>query len=204
MTGISADGGAPYVGVLDAALRRKPVVQRRIALILAEESGGGLSQDAAAKAITVLKALAAAGYRVDDVPAEGATLLAGLHSHQAREALLLPDYYAWFHSLPQSLRDKVDARWGAPERDRRFHKGELHCGEFAVSALRFGNVSIGMPPAAAGVADASEQVPPHGQLALYAWLQDGFRADAVIHMGATSGLGWCIEQALGPMPQFRA
>ena len=57
-------------------------------------------------------------------------------------------------------------------------------------------------------------VPPHGYLAFYAWLADGFRADAVVHLGKHGNLEWlpgkalalsaeCFpEAALGPLPHL--
>lgn len=179
-----------------AALRRKAPDERRLTLVVEQ----GIDVDRASSAVAVLKALAATGHCVDDLPDDGEQLLVRLGRAHAQEAFLLPDYYAWFHSLPAALRDSVGSHWGGPERDRLFHKGELHCGEFAVSALRFGSVTIGVLPAG----DASAPAPRHGHLALYGWLQDGFRADAVVHIGLSHHQEHWIGQALGPMPHFQA
>src|SRR5262249_41714845 len=57
-------------------------------------------------------------------------------------------------------------------------------------------------------------VPPHGYLAFHAWLADGFRAHAVVHVGKHGNLEWlpgkalalsaeCFpEAALGPLPHL--
>ena len=56
--------------------------------------------------------------------------------------------------------------------------------------------------------------PPHGYLAFYAWLREGFRAHAVVHLGKHGNLEWlpgkalalsagCFpEAALGPLPHL--
>ena len=61
---------------------------------------------------------------------------------------------------------------------------------------------------------APDLAPPHGYLAFYAWLADGFRAQAVVHMGKHGNLEWlpgkalalsadCFpEAALGPLPHL--
>ncbi|MBY0431136.1 MAG: cobaltochelatase subunit CobN, partial [Rhodospirillales bacterium] len=139
---------------------------------------------------------------------------------ETRESLPLPDYYAFFHSLPEALRDKVMARWGSPEGDPFFKKGELHCGEFVLSVLRFGLVAVGIQPARGYNIDPSasyhdpDLVPPHNYLAFHAWLRDQFRADALVHMGKHGNLEWlpgkslalsaeCFpEAALGPLPHL--
>ena len=59
---------------------------------------------------------------------------------------------------------------------------------------------------------APDLVPPHGYLAFYFWLREGFGAHAIVHMGKHGNLEWlpgkalalsedcCPEAALGPMP----
>ncbi len=38
--------------------------------------------------------------------------------------------------------------------------------------------------------------PPHGYLAFYAWIQDAFRADAIVHMGKHGNLEWLPGKSL--------
>ncbi|HLN25618.1 MAG TPA: cobaltochelatase subunit CobN, partial [Patescibacteria group bacterium] len=220
-----------------ARLRRKPPVERRVALVLANypnrdgRLGNGVGLDTPAATVEVLKALAAAGYRTGAVPEDSAALMtlvqAGAtnnltvrHAREVRETLLLPDYFAFFHSLPPAVQTAVTARWGAPESDPHFVKGELHCGDFVISALRFGSVVVGVQPARGYNIDPSatyhdpDLVPPHGYLAFYAWLREGFRADAIVHMGKHGNLEWlpgksialsaeCFpEVALGALPHL--
>jgi cobaltochelatase CobN len=218
-------------------LRRRAPAERRIALVLANypnrdgRIGNGVGLDTPAATVRVLRALQAAGYGVRDIPESGNALIelmqAGatndwraLAHRERRETLALPDYLAWFHSQPRALRDKVMARWGRPEDDPFFAKGELTCGDFILPATRFGSVTVAVQPARGYNIDPSasyhdpDLVPPHNYLAFHAWLQDGFRADAVVHMGKHGNLEWlpgkalalsseCFPEAcLGPLPHL--
>ena len=137
-----------------------------------------------------------------------------------RESILLTDYLAFFQSLPASLQNAVTARWGKAEADPNFVPGEVHCGDFFLAALRFGNVAVMVQPARGYNIDPAASyhdpalVPPHNYLAAYAWLREQFRADAVVQMGKHGNLEWlpgkgtalsadCFpEAALGPLPHL--
>ncbi len=220
-----------------ARLRRKAPVERRVALVLANypnrdgRIGNGVGLDTPAGTIQVLRALGEAGYRVAGIPEGGNALIELLQAgatndwralahRERRETLSLPDYLAWFHSQPRALQDKVTGRWGAPEADPFFAKGEVTCGDFILPATRFGSVTVAVQPARGYNIDPASSyhdpdlVPPHNYLAFHAWLQDGFRADAVVHMGKHGNLEWlpgkalalsaeCFPEAtLGPLPHL--
>ncbi|RAU23666.1 cobaltochelatase subunit CobN [Paramagnetospirillum kuznetsovii] len=220
-----------------AKLRRKAASERRVALILANypnrdgRLGNGVGLDTPAATVEVLRALAAAGYRVGEIPETGNSLIEhmrqgatndwrALAAREVRETLSLPDYYSYFNALPESLRDRVTGRWGPPEGDPFFVKGRLHCGDFVLPATRFGNVTIAVQPARGYNIDPSASYhdpdlpPPHNYLAFHAWLAEGFGADAVVHMGKHGNLEWlpgkalalsaeCFpEAALGPLPHL--
>ena len=154
-----------------AALRRKSSDERRIAVLVTDASE--------ALVVEVLHALAGAGYRIETLPTDGEAL-AGLLRRASSDAedLSRADYAAWFSSLPRAKQDAVAARWGTPEQDPSFRPGRLDCGTFAIPASRFGNVAVARLPSR-----SEDAVPRHGELALRAWLQDGFRADAVVRLG---------------------
>jgi cobaltochelatase CobN len=217
-------------------LRRTPPAERRVALVLANyphrdgRIGNGVGLDTPAAAIETLCALATAGYRVDDIPADGDALIrrlqagptnaaAGRH-RPAEETFPCSDYAGFFATLPRAVQDQVSARWGPPERDPFFRAGALDCGHFAIPAIRCGNVAIAVQPSRGYDIDpaasyhAPDLVPPHGYLAFYAWISDGLRAHAVVHMGKHGNLEWlpgkalalsaeCFpEVALGPLPHL--
>lgn len=218
-----------------ARLRRTPRTARRIALVLANypnrdgRIGNGVGLDTPASAVIVLRALAAAGYRVADAPATGDALVqrlaagptnAAVRGRDIRETLPFSDYQLFFARLPGSLRDAVSERWGPPERDPYFLPGETDCGAFAVPAWRCGNVSVCLQPARGYNIDPVSSyhdpalVPPHNYLAFHAWLREAFGAHAVVHLGKHGNLEWlpgkalalsqeCYpEAALGPLPNL--
>ena len=217
-------------------LRRTPPEERRIALVLANypgrdgRIGNGVGLDTPQSVIVALRALAEAGYRVGEIPPDGDALIGALRAgptnsadgrrRTAEEGFSRADYAAYFAVLPRTAQDAVTARWGAPERDPAFRESRLDCGSFAIPALRFGNVAVAIQPSRGYDIDpaasyhAPDLVPPHGYLAFYAWLADGLRAQAVVHMGKHGNLEWlpgkalalsaeCFpEAALGPLPHL--
>ncbi|HKW53558.1 MAG TPA: cobaltochelatase subunit CobN, partial [Stellaceae bacterium] len=217
-------------------LRRTPPEERRIVLVLANypnrdgRIGNGVGLDTPAGTIETLRALAAAGYRVEDIPEDGDALIRRLqmgptnaaagHNRPADETFHRSDYATYFATLPRAVQDAVSARWGVPERDPLFRESALDCGNFAMPAIRCGNVAIAVQPARGYNIDpaqsyhAPDLVPPHGYLAFYAWIADGLRAHVVVHMGKHGNLEWlpgkalalsaeCFpEAALGPLPHL--
>ncbi|MGJ3261530.1 MAG: cobaltochelatase subunit CobN [Rhodospirillales bacterium] len=202
-----------------ARLRGTPPEERRIALVLANypnkdaRLGNGVGLDTPAGTVRVLSALADAGYRIADAPGDGEELIArmkagptndfkDLGNRNVTESLSLADYQIWFGGLPRNVREQVLERWGAPEADPFYREGDVDCGTFAISAYRCGNVVIGLQPARGYNIDPVQSyhdpalVPPHGYLAFYAWLERGFRADAVCHMGKHGNLEWLPGKAL--------
>ena len=212
------------------ALRRTPAPMRKLGLILSNypnrdsRLANGVGLDTPQSAVEILRALHGAGYGVGPIPETGNALItalrqgptnAGLVRRQITERLDLDDYLASFNLLPQSVRDAVTARWGAPEGDPLFSEGA-----FAMPALRFGHVTVGIQPARGynldpkGTYHDPDLVPPHGYFAFYIWLREVAGVHAVIHLGKHGNLEWlpgkalalsesCYpEAALGPMPNI--
>ncbi|HTW50996.1 MAG TPA: cobaltochelatase subunit CobN [Stellaceae bacterium] len=217
-----------------ARLRAKPPAERRVAIVLANypnkdgRIGNGVGLDTPASAVAVLKALATAGYRVADAPADGAALMRRLlagptNQHpqaEAEERLQFNAYSAVLASLPKAVQQAVAAQWGSGERDSFFHPSRLDCGHFGIPGFRVGNVAVLIQPARGYGRDPKATyhdpalVPPHAYLATYAWIVDEFRADAVIDLGKHGTLEWlpgkalalsaeCFPEAvLGPLPHL--
>ncbi|MET0342113.1 MAG: cobaltochelatase subunit CobN [Polyangiales bacterium] len=226
---------AAFVAALAARwvrLARTPRAQRRVALILANypnrdgRLGNGVGLDTPASVVTILGALAEAGYDVGSPPRDGATLVRTLLDHvtndldvlptrPAAQSLSLAEYAAFLEGLPRALVDAVNARWGPPERDPRARGGRI-----VVSGVQLGTMFVGIQPArgyeidVAGTYHDAELVPPHGYLAFYAWLRGPFDAHAVVHVGKHGNLEWlpgksvalsaeCWPDALlGPLPHL--
>jgi cobaltochelatase CobN len=217
-----------------ARLRAKRPAERRIAIMLANypnrdgRIGNGVGLDTPASAVTILKALARAGYRVEGTPEDGAALTARLltgPSNQrphapAEETYSFADYSAFFAALPPSAQRSVIAQWGSAEQDPFFRPGRLDCGRFAIPGFRLGNVAVLIQPARGYNRDPKSTyhdpalVPPHAYFASYAWVAEEFRADAVIDLGKHGTLEWlpgkalalsaeCFPEAvLGPRPHL--
>ncbi|MGB0632908.1 MAG: cobaltochelatase subunit CobN, partial [Alphaproteobacteria bacterium] len=200
-----------------AALARKPVADRRIAVVLANypnrdgRIGNGVGLDTPAGTMTLLRAMGDAGYRVVDLPDDGNALVgrlldgptnAGVKARRIEEKISLAEYQIFFAALPKSVRDAVTDRWGAPEADPFFLAGETDCGALAIPAFRCGSITVGLQPARGYNIDPEKTyhdpdlVPPHGYLAFYAWLRTQFRADAIVHMGKHGNLEWLPGKSL--------
>ena len=150
----------------------------RIGLVLIEDENGKGAADAV---LHTLSALAAAGCRVDNSPADVRTLLRRLwrgmdEASAERETLPLPDYVRWLAGLPAGYDRSLDEAWGRPEDEPLFHPGTLDCGHFLIPAVRCGDAAIVAWSARA----KSGAVPAHGHLAAIAWLRDVFRAQAIL------------------------
>src|SRR5204862_349623 len=138
--------GPVAADVFAAAIAR---AQRLLAILLANypnragRLGNGVGLDTPAGTVTVLTAMTAAGYRIDDPPADAAALMARLlagptNSGRSRAGgahLLLADYDAFVARLPTALRERMHERWGEPERDPFFTGGA-----FRLPIHRFGHV----------------------------------------------------------------
>ena len=227
-----------FVAALAASwshLRRKPPADRHIALIMANypnrdgRIGNGVGLDTPASIISALRALQNAGYEVEKIPNNGDTLIqqlvdgptnAAVAGRKVNETFALSDYEMHFSALPKAIQNQVTERWGGPEADPLFQPGRTDCGAFAIPALRFGNISVGLQPARGYNIDPQSSyhdpalVPPHGYFAFYAWVRHEFRADAVVHMGKHGNLEWlpgkavalsetCFPEAVfGPTPHL--
>ena len=213
-----------------ARLRRTPLPERRVAMILANypnrdgRLANGVGLDTPAAVVHALGLLARAGYDVRDAPATADALMdavrAGptnwLPDRAARAGgvrLPMAAYRAAFDALPWEVRRPITDRWGAPE-DDPFAGAD----GFALSVLEFGHVVVGLQPARGYNIDpeatyhSPDLVPPHNYLAFYIWLRQTFGAQAIVHMGKHGNLEWlpgkavalsaeCLSEAvLGPMP----
>ncbi|CAN7348277.1 cobaltochelatase subunit CobN [Pararhizobium sp. LjRoot235] len=213
-----------------AKLRKTAPRDRRVAIVMANypnrdgRLGNGVGLDTPAGTIEVMKAMAAGGYEIDNIPDDGDALIRHLMAGptnaarsdcEIRETISLHQYNAFFSSLPVPIQNQVVERWGKPDADPFFGDGR-----FALPLARFGETLVGIQPARGYNIDPKETyhspdlVPPHGYLALYAFLRQEFGAHAIIHMGKHGNLEWlpgkalalsetCYPEAVfGPMPHL--
>ena len=211
------------IAVRHARLRHIPNADKRIVLMLSAyptkhaRIGNAVGLDTPASAVALLRAMAEAGYSVQDKDVAGFPGVAEQDGNALIHALIDaggqdPDwlteeklagnpvrisaatYARWFDTLPDDLRKGVEAHWGpAP--------GELYVDKNAivVAALRSGNVVlIVQPPRGFGENPVAiyhdPNLPPsHHYLGAYRWLaappsEGGFGADAIVHLGKHGNL----------------
>jgi cobaltochelatase CobN len=203
-----------------AALRRTPPEAKRVAVVLSayptkrSRIGNAVALDTPASLVHLLAALAAAGYRVKDVPAledtdafmarlaDGLTYDRPTLSPAQQEAAVgrlgVQDYLDWYATLPVELRDSVEQSWGPPP-------GEVCChgDQLLFAGADLGAVVVAVQPPRgfgpdpiAGYHDP-ELPPPHHYLAFYRWLDAGFGAHAVVHLGKHGTLEWLPGKGVG-------
>ncbi len=189
--------------------------------------GNAVGLDTPASAVALLRALRQAGYDIGPLTGDGALpgiesqdgdalmhaiIAAGgqdpdwLTSQQLSDAVVrIPAarYREWFAALPATLRGSVQRAWGPPP-------GELYVdfsrdpeGEIVLAALTAGNVVLLVqPPRGFGenpvaIYHDPDLPPSHHYLAAYRWLEQGFGAHAVVHLGKHGTLEWLPGKSLG-------
>ncbi len=170
----------------------------------------------------ILSRLENEGYATEGRPATESALFDRLHEHginignwapgaleklvRGGGAMLLPvaDYRKWFDQQPKVLRDAMVKSWGEPEQSTvmlwRDPKGKPH---FVFPAQRFGNLVFAPQPSRGWEGDVKKmyhdvELPPHHQyLAFYLWLQKGFKAHAMVHVGTHATHEWLSGKEVG-------
>jgi cobaltochelatase CobN len=204
-----------------AVLRRKPNAQKRIAFVLTNQAarasriGNAVGLDAPASLLRVLAAMRAEGYAIGELPDSGDALIHSLIERCSYDVELLNDaqleaavghvaahrYQGWFDQLPERNRSEMTGQWGEPPGEAYVHDGDL-----CLAGLEFGNAGVflqpprgyGMDPNA--IYHRPDLPPTHNYHALYRWLSDeqGWAADAIVHLGKHGTLEWLPGKAVGP------
>jgi cobaltochelatase CobN len=199
-------------------LRRKANADKRIAIILSNyptkdaRIGNAVGLDTPASAINLLHALNSAGYRVEDIPADGDELVQRIIERCSNDTDTLTEeqmrlaaghverrqYARWFAGFPESVRDELLDAWGDPP-GYVYRTGD----QLAIAGVPMGNVFVGLqPPRGFGENPISvyhnpDLTPTHHYIAYYRWLRDVFRADAMIHIGKHGTLEWLPGKGVG-------
>jgi cobaltochelatase CobN len=133
----------------------------------------------------LIHALIAAGGQDED-------WLTSVQLTDAQVRITPEQYAAWTEGLPASLKDAMTEAWG-PAPGRLYVNDE---GELVLAALRAGNVVVLVqPPRGFGenpiaIYHDPDLPPSHHYLAAYRWLEHGFGAHAVVHLGKHGSLEW--------------
>ncbi len=123
----------------------------------------------------------------------------------ARAAVRIPaaQYQQWFGRLPDELRASMEKAWGPPPGELYVDRSASGDGDIVLAALQAGNVLLLVqPPRGFGenpvaIYHDPELPPSHHYLAAYRWLEEGFGAHAVVHMGKHGNLEWLPGKNLG-------
>ncbi|MEW6189692.1 MAG: magnesium chelatase subunit H [Actinomycetota bacterium] len=109
-----------------------------------------------------------------------------------------PTYSKWFDELPESIKESVIRDWGSPPGNVMVHNGRL-----LIPGIEFGNIFVGIQPSR-GVHENPEKAyhdkalaPHHQYIAFYKWLENEFKADAVVHVGTHGTLEFTAGKEIG-------
>ncbi len=187
--------------------------------------GNAVGLDTPASAVALLRAMRERGYQVGDLPGVEANdgwndsdaLIHALIERGGQDPDWLTDgqlagnpirvsakdYRAWFATLPAELTDAVQAHWGPPPGDLFVDRTNDSEGEIVIAAMQAGNlVLLVQPPRGFGenpvaIYHDPDLPPSHHYLAAYHWLDAGFGAHAVVHLGKHGNLEWLPGKTLG-------
>ena len=125
-----------------------------------------------------------------------------------KSAVLVPvsQYTQWLQDFTPKFREKLLKDWGPPEKSKLMTINSDHGPAFVVPTVQYGNITL-MPQPARGSGENTEKMyhakdlaPPHQYAAAYAWLRNGIKADAVIHVGTHGTLEWLDGKDIGLSP----
>lgn len=189
-------------------LRALENAHKRVAIILANypnrdgRIGNGVGLDTPASVIEILRALAAEGYDVPNIPENGDTLMQrllagvtndaqGSFGKDSAQSLPHTDLQSTLEHWPIQRREEIQRHWpeSLPE-------------QISVAGIRFGNVFIGIQPPRGfslqtqSVYHSPDLPPPPQYIAFYQWLRTHFKTDAVVHLGKHGNLEWLPGRAV--------
>jgi cobaltochelatase CobN len=201
-----------------ANLRRKTNAEKRVAIIMSNyptrdaRIGNAVGLDTPASVINLLNAMQGAGYKVEDIPANGDDLVhriiercsndrESLTEEQMRLAVghvSSRQYQTWFQGFPAKVQQELVASWGDPP-GQVYRIGD----SLAIAGLQLGNIFVGLqPPRGFGehpisIYHSPDLTPTHHYIAYYRWIRDVFQADAMVHVGKHGTLEWLPGKGIG-------
>lgn len=200
-------------------LRRTDRAERRIAMVVynyppGESNFGASFLNVPKSIVNVLSEMQKTGYTTTTIDEDVLTkkmqqALRSLYEPTTSENqqspddfafLSLVDYEAWFASLPQTTRTRIDSYWGSPAQMAVKKNGQTG---FVIPSLQLGNVCLLPQPLRHEITTATgdalrkkrighqSTVPlSHKYLATYLYLKQTWKANAVVHFGTHGTLEW--------------
>ena len=202
------------------SLAKKDNARKKIALIMPNypsrdgRLANGVGLDTPQSCVRILEALARDGYRLGgEFPLSAPELMDAIASRVTNEPdfmnvreseifLPLADFLSCYRLLPESMRGRIEAQWGAPEKDPR-----LCGGGFPLPGIMYGNVFVSIQPERGygqdtkAVYHSPDIPPPFRYLAFYFWVFRRFGADAVVHLGKHGNLEWLPGKSVALDPE---
>ncbi|WP_370330089.1 cobaltochelatase subunit CobN [Mycolicibacterium hippocampi] len=215
------------LAVRHARLRRVTPADKRVAMVFSAyptkhaRIGNAVGLDTPASAVALLRAMREAGYDIGEVPGveaeDGDALVHALIERGGQDQnwltegqlvgnpirLSAKEYREWFATLPAELTEAMVEHWGPPPGELFVDRSRDPDGEIVIAAMMSGNVVILVqPPRGFGenpvaIYHDPDLPPSHHYLAAYRWLDKGFGADAVVHLGKHGNLEWLPGKTLG-------
>ncbi len=215
------------LAVAHARLRHVKAADKRVALVFSAyptkhaRIGNAVGLDTPASAVKLVQAMRGHGYQVGELPGveaqDGDALIHALIERGGQDPDWLTegqlagnpirvsakDYREWFATLPAELAEAVTRHWGPPPGDLFVDRSHHPDGEIVIAAIQARNlVLMVQPPRGFGdnpiaIYHDPDLPPSHHYLAAYRWLETGFKADAVVHLGKHGNLEWLPGKTLG-------
>jgi cobaltochelatase CobN len=215
------------LAVRHARLRAIAPADKRVAVVFSAyptkhaRIGNAVGLDTPASAVALLRAMRDAGYAIGDIAGvdagDGDALIHSLierggqdrdwltDGHLAGNPIRVSakDYREWFATLPAKLTEAVITHWGPPPGELFVDRSRDRNGEIVIAALQTGNVVLMVqPPRGFGenpvaIYHDPDLPPSHHYLAAYHWINAGFQADAVVHLGKHGNVEWLPGKTLG-------
>jgi cobaltochelatase CobN len=198
-------------------LQQKKNSDKRVVLILPNypnkdsRLANGVGLDTPQSTVEIIRALQQHGYIVGNVvPQHGDELMqwissritndpASHHTRPYQVRISLDSFYCVYNELSPILKEKVYAQWGDMVNDPYFDGDG-----FALPGIYSGNLFISIQPSRGYHLDVHKSYhspdlpPPYYYFAFYAWIQQVFHADAIVHIGKHGNLEWLPGKSIAP------
>ena len=194
------------------SLRRKPVSERKVAIMMWQSRpnsgmiGAAAGLDTIESVSDIIQKLSSLGYTVENTPKDGRELIGEVLGNitndldnQSTESIKSKavdlvdkkDYESEYLQIPQWDRDMTKNNWGDPVGEIMTDRGKI-----IIPGLMKGNVFVCYQPMR-GWAEKMEQnihdpllFTQHQYNAYYWWIKNVFKADMIFHMGTHGTLEW--------------
>ncbi len=174
--------------------------------------GTAFGLDSPVSVLNILKEMRNRGYKIDQIPENGQSLINEIISkatndrnflsieqlyQRAVSKVTLEDYNKWFDILDEGIKEDMIKGFGNPPGEMFNYKDEL-----IIPGIINGNIFIGMQPPRGYLENSADlhspDLPmPHHYYAYYEWIRNVFKADAIMHIGMHGSLEWLPGKSAG-------